>query len=963
MKKANLFRIVSLVVFAVMFMFCLTACGKYDVKLFSNVDFSNSPFKHITNGGKGGETPYNINAITGATLTIEGPGMDSSVPFSTKELENTDAGLVRGLYKDKTGLKAYEGIDVYYLLNNMGDGDNSISMTDTAYKVVFKNANREDVATLTLADIKKAHDDKQPVLITYGIGDEACKTVAPYVFSGANKGEHTQGFIDVLNNEDGCLKLVYNYTKYGSNKNYKTFSNCAYLYVEEEKTPGFKHSEATNEAYANENLTNYIISVGGKTLGYELDFTVKQLEALVEHNRDGSVKEGGLGYKDFYSLANNTYWYVNEYEGLELYKFLQYCGVPSAEALGADAEKTKVTFSASDGYTSAEKFTMAQLSDPNNFGYYKKNSADLDDGTYVSTNADLVKTGYPVMLAYGVNNYPYTITSEDEGFVPGLANDGGPMRVIFGKIDYNHANGSNQIQFLSNIVVGANYTLSTHSGSRVEAQQEYTQDKVQIKVNNVDGSVLSDASYTVSKIEDLIYGEDVTSNQIKSAKVKAVYDDNIYEGVNLEFMLSDIIGIPGTNGTVTFSNGKDELKVELSDLFEQKSIVAFAKNGSPLVPNENSDGYVASYKLNPFGKNDPAEYKVDNVGGPLMVIVPTADGNKYVKNLTSIVVNVEPDQYAHLKGDAAVLAGKTIEFYGEGVNAKKAYTVADLEGMQKMAKTFDYGKERYRGIPMYDLLLNVGLRYNASEVIITSIDGSKETFKLGDLRGEKGKSAPLLAFGVGDTTQAKKVGSPLLTDNGPLMFVSDSKKVKSVAKVEVTAVEMASWNHSASDLYTPFLKETFSVVLKTGAGEKTYEYTLEELENMTDLVERTEYFVRDFGVCEGINLWKLVKASVGPDVDLSNPIKVSAVASDNYSKDFLSIFSMDALEKGIVAADGTRKPIIVCYAIQGYPLVFDENDEGYTGLVANSDGPLRFITETNQGASIKHASKVVVEIK
>ena len=231
------------------------------------------------------------------------------------------------------------------------------------------------------------------------------------------------------------------------------------------------------------------------------------------------------------------------------------------------------------------------------------------------------------------------------------------------------------------------------------------------------------------------------------------------------------------------------------------------------------------------------------------------------------------------------------------------------------------------------------------------------------MRGEEGKSAPLLAFGVGDTTQAKKVGSPLLTDNGPLMFVSDSKKVKSVAKVEVTAVEMASWDHSASDLYTSFLNEPFTVVLKTGSSEKTYEYTLGQLEKMTDLVERTEYSVLDLGVCEGINFWKLVKAAVGPDVDLSNPVKVSGFASDNYSKDFLSIFSMDALEKGIVAADGTRKPIIVCYAVQGYPLVYDENDEGYTGLVANGDGPLRFITETNQGASIKHASKIVVELK
>lgn len=956
MKKFKWLRVVGTFVVVLLFLFCLTACGKYDVKLFSNVDFANSPFKHITNGGKGGESPYNISAITGATLTIEGPGIKSSTPLSTKEIENTDEGLARGVYQDKNGRFAYEGIDVYYLLTQMANETSSITLTDSAYQVVFKNSNREDVAVLTISDIKKAHDDGEPVLISYGIGSEDCKTVTPYVFSGANPGEHTQGYVEQLNNEDGCLKLVFNYTKYGSNKEYKAFSNCAYLYVEEQETPGFKHSNTSNE--------EYIISVGGKTLGYELDFTVAQLESLVKYNRDGSIKEGGLGYKDWYSLANNTYWYVNEYEGLDLYKFLQYCGVPSADELGTkDAEKTKVTFSASDGYTSAESFTIAQLADYDNFGYYKKNSADLDDGTYVPTNADLLKTGYPVLLAYGVNSYPYTIDSEDEGFVSGLSNDGGPMRVVFGKTEYGHANGSNQIQFLSNIVVGSNYLLSTHQGTRNEDQQAYVDNEISIKVNNVDGSVLFDEKYSVNSIEEIIYGEDVTNNQMKSAKVKGVYDDSIFEGVDLEYMLSEIIGIPGSNGTVEFSNGKNKVEVELTTLFEGDSIIAFAKNGSPLVPTEKSKGYVASFDLNPFSSSDPAKYTVDNAGGPLEAIVCTKDGNQYVENVTSIVVNIEPDNYAHLDGDAAKLANSEISFYGDGVNADKTFKVSDLEGMQKLCQTLDFGKERYRGISVYDLLLNVGLRYNANEVIIYSKDGSKETFKLGDLRGGDDVLTPLLAFGKGDVSKALKEGKPLDDKEGPLLFISSDKKIKCVEKIEVTSIEMASWNHSASDLYTGFLDEPFTVTVKSGSAEKSYEFTLKELEGMSDLVERLDYSVLDFGTCEGINFWKLVKTVAGFDFDLSNPVSVSACASDNYSKDFLSIFSMDALENGILAADGSRKPIIICYAIQGYPLVFDENDEGYSGLVSNNNGPMRFLTETNQGASIKHASKIVVVLK
>lgn len=958
-------KILAILIIAFVGMFVLTACA-YDATLFKDVDFANSPFKHITNGGKDGEEPYNISAITGATLTIEGPGMKNSVPLSTKELENQNDGLARGVYKDKNGRFAYEGIDVYYLLNDMAEGDSGIVMTDTAYKVVFKNANRETVAELTLKDIEKAHKDGQPVLITYGMGSEDGKTtVAPYVFSGANPGEHTNGYVKELDNEDGCLKLVYNFTKYGKNKGYKEFSNCAYLYVVEEKTPGFKHTEATNEAYANEDLTNYVISISGKALGYEVDFTVKQLEDMVKYGKGGAIKEGGLGYKDFYSLANNTYWYVNEYEGLDLYKLLQYVGMPSAEALGDDAEKTDVTFSAADGYTSAEKFTVAQLADYDNFGYYKKNSADLDDGTYVSTNADLVKTGYPVMLAYGVNSYPYTIKNTDDGFVSGLSNNGGPMRVIFGKTEYSHPNGSNQIQYLSNIVVGTNYALSTHYGSRDEDQKELADNEFKVVVNNDDGSKLSDDKFSVKKFEDLLYGEDATSNQIKAAKIKGVFGGDVYEGIDLDYFLSNIIGIPGTNGTVTFSNGKDKMKVELTDLFGQGGFIAFAKNGTPLVETDKSAGYVASRDLSPIS-DEPGTYKVENAGGPLMLVIPDkengAEKAEFLKNVTSIEVNVEPDQYAHLKGDAAKLATDEIVFTGEGMNAETTYTVADLEGMQKVAQTLDFGKERFRGIPIYDLLISTGIRYNTNEVIFTTADGKTETFKLGDLRGGDDVTAPLLAFGKGDVSKAIKEGKPLDASEGPLMLVTEDKQLKSVVKVELTTIEMASWDHSASDLYTKFLDETFIVTIKTKSNEKSYEYTLKELEALTDLVERTDYTVLDLGTCEGINLWGLVKYAAGGDFDLSNPTSVNGYASDGYSKDLLSIFGMEALEKGVVDGNGQRKPIIVCYAVNGYPLVYDENDEGYTGLVANGYGPTRFVTETNQGASVKHANKIVVNL-
>ena len=114
----------------------------------SAIDFAQSVYKHITNGGitDDPDLPYNVDAITGATLTVEGPGVVTSIPLSVRELENRNDGLFRGIYEDSTGRFIYEGADLYYMLHDMTDGDNGIFLTDTAYKVQLKDSNRALVA-------------------------------------------------------------------------------------------------------------------------------------------------------------------------------------------------------------------------------------------------------------------------------------------------------------------------------------------------------------------------------------------------------------------------------------------------------------------------------------------------------------------------------------------------------------------------------------------------------------------------------------------------------------------------------------------------------------------------------------------------------------------------------------------------------------------------------------------------
>ena len=574
------FYVKKILISFLLLMICiLTSCKNENL---SEVNFSfdkkTSIYKHINNGGitTDANIPYNIDAITGATMTVEGAGVFTSIPLSVREIENTLNGQARGEYEDKNGVFNYEGLDLYYLLNDMKDGDNGIKLTDKSYRVILKNSNRESISEFTLEEVKKAHDDNRPILLAYGIADREEDVIAPFVYDGKEKGSHSLGYVDKLKNEDGCIKLVYDTKKYGKN-NYKTFSNVAYVYVAEEKEPGFKHvNNKVNPLYNDSKYTDYIITFRGSELKNEIPMTIKDIENVVKYDNKNNVVKNGMGVRDEYSLANNAYWYVNTYEGVDLYKYLMYLGMEDAKTMGLKkARTTLVKFLAADGAESNETFSIDTLSYPDAFGFYKKNSNDKNDGTYISSNEDLVKLGYPVLLAYGVNYYPYTITKADDAYVSGLSNSGGPVHVVFGKTQYNHPNGSNQIQYLDTVVVGEDILYNTHCYTDDESIKKYKDDKIKIVINNEKDEKILEKEITINEIEDLIYGENVSKQQLKMYKVKDHYEteedgkleSNIYEGVDLANFLLEYVKLNGVIGSISFENEDTKEDFVLEDIF------------------------------------------------------------------------------------------------------------------------------------------------------------------------------------------------------------------------------------------------------------------------------------------------------------------------------------------------------------------------------------------------------------
>lgn len=1018
--------------------FTLYGDGFKPAKLISNIsvtgtsgtNFANSPYKHITNGGNSGsDGPYNIDGITGATLTVEGPGVENSVPLSVRDLEGQNKGAFRGNYTDtRSGSrteKTYEGIDLFYILNNMASGSSGIILTDKAKKVQIKNRTRKTIATFTLDQVKELHDKGKPILVAYGTSETNGSNPRPFVFDGGAGADASLG------NEDGCLKLVYDKSAItgDTNSDYTKFGNMAYIYVAEDSSPGYKHNKAPYNTAEN---SQYVLTVTGKEIGREVNYTVQQLENMVKYS--GSAPEqGGFGHRDEYSMANSAYWYVNEYEGVKLWDLLQMSGISSAKA---SDNTTKVRFSATDGYTAFDEFTLKQVADPDSFGYYEKNAADNNDGKYKPVKDDLKKTGYPVLVAYGVNGYPYVIKNTLDGYLSGLANDGGPLRIISGKMEYNHANGSNQAKLLDKVLAGEDtYHYSTHKYHSKDIYKKQADKELQVTVLNgsdADAPVLKKTAYKVGDIESVLYGGDLTSAQLAQAKIKEFYEkagsSDLYEGINLNYFLKDIVEIPGQKGTITFSDGTKELTMNLQDVLALENgynsatkldglapVLAYGKNGAPMVASQNqADGYESQVTLG-TGKYANT-VTVKNDGGPLSVILPntsrTAKDAKALDNVTSITIKLSPDKYAHIKAPYGKYKDNTIKVSGEGtrLTGAKDFTLTELEGKQTLAYTGDYNivsgskaeQIRYRGIGLYDFLKStaVGLKTNADKVKITCRSGKTAEFSLSDVRKEDYINSAagtkdlkmILAYGSADTANTdKEDGLPLVASakdegysaayknsGGPVKLVVGQKTASDkngtnllddVTAIEVTASAMTNWNHSSSEIFKQYLKDklTLQVVNNENKTLLSKDYTIEELEKMTSLVEREEITATSVNTWEGLNMWKFVlqetaKANI---TGMDKPITVTATAKDGFSKDLLSIFGMDALENGI-ADGGRRVPILLAYGMDGYPLASgsksNPNGEGYDSVIGNNGGPIRLMTHNNQGACLQETNKLVIKV-
>ena len=216
-----------------------------------------------------------MDAITGATFTIEGPAVEGYRAISLRQIEEDTKGQSLDIYYEKIDGKvlenSYEGINVKYLI------DSYVKAKPNAGNITFKDKSRQTILTVDIAEADK-------YLVAYGINE------VPLVFLDTE-----EGYIKEKHNDNGCFKLVYKQDKGSA----KEFSNVAYIYIEEKDAKNIY--EHTYSPYNNPKYTDYELIIHGDALGKEVRYKVKDIEAMTD-----------LHESHEYSLSNSEYfWYYN----------------------------------------------------------------------------------------------------------------------------------------------------------------------------------------------------------------------------------------------------------------------------------------------------------------------------------------------------------------------------------------------------------------------------------------------------------------------------------------------------------------------------------------------------------------------------------------------------------------------------------------------------------------------------
>ena len=389
-------------------------------------------------------------------------------------------------------------------------------------------------------------------------------------------------------------------------------------------------SKHTEDKYLRDTLT-----LAGSGFDSVRTLTVAAIEAAAD--------DPALGYENEYSLmTSGGVFSKHVFSGVRLYELLV------SEGLDASLpDPTPVKFISKDGYTI-----------PSTLGALRGGLS-----RYSARGGELEESGLPVIAAFASDGVPlvgptgtesvYLRFDESMGYVEAADNVGGPLRLVMGQESADEFNAPNCSKWLAAVVVGDadGYVYSRVSDAELDDSEpdrtgDWTHQGAQadfrLKIGGTEAK--ANVSLSLAELEAMTEGI-VRENYAASA------GRNAYEGVTLPYLVSlylaDGLEAP-TSVTVRAADGYTKSLDAASvmggmDSFYQPGkhrdlLLAWAIDGSPLVPGETSPGYDGT-----------------NAFGPIRLIAENTI-SLWVKNVSEIMI-----------GEATPFAdvGRDNEYYDE----------------------------------------------------------------------------------------------------------------------------------------------------------------------------------------------------------------------------------------------------------------------------------------------------------
>ena len=375
------------------------------------------------------------------------------------------------------------------------------------------------------------------------------------------------------------------------------------------------HINHVDDVYGSEDYLDMTILIAGNCMPHEQYFTLADLEGLVSENNS-------FMYSGYYSqMSSGGAFSYHLFSGLRLYEFLKYCGLTDN-----CPDDTPVKFVSVDGF--AHELSWGEIKDSHD-NVYEKKGADTPKYENVPKILAFSSDVVPLVGPVGKTELGHVFTKED-GYIEAAANVGGPVRLVFGQKDSDHSNAPKNIQWVRQIIVGADDYAETHEQQLLKEQQLRSNHLVVVDDTQglwdhytepysahladelkVYGSAVSkEKTYTLSEIEDKTEST-VTDSFGASCGI------NVYRGVKLRDIINENLKEPSVKPAHIFIISEDgyEAEIDVDDALNgvdsryqsgqhRDVILAYAVNGKPLV----------------HGKDD-AGFQGDNGTGPLMMIV------------------------------------------------------------------------------------------------------------------------------------------------------------------------------------------------------------------------------------------------------------------------------------------------------------------------------------------------------